>query len=388
MTPQPHIVCDPNPFCYGSISALRAIAAELPEARLTVLASGPVQDQVDTPLFQRVIPCDVKDPLEWARVVPQFGPTDLYLAVSNNTNVPAVLELGLPLLFVDILFWMKRGVTPAMRRARGYAIERFPGVDEALARVGSPAAGASLVGPLVAPERPRQLRESSLQLLVNLGGASSPDLEPGRNTDYPWLMVQLAGRVVRRLGLEPSRVLVAMGSEAVASVLCKGEPPIPICTLDQDAYLAALASAERFLTAPGLNAPFEAFRFGVPTSFLPPQNLTQVCQLVHFQRADLAPPGSNLSELLPELPIDPRPLETQGTAQVLEALRALQARPDLQRHIERQVIAQLARSPEDNRQQTQRQRDFLAGLGEPGGPAVAELARRCLWDDWATRVAG
>ena len=33
MTRLPHIVCDPNPFCYGSISALRAIAAELPGAR-------------------------------------------------------------------------------------------------------------------------------------------------------------------------------------------------------------------------------------------------------------------------------------------------------------------------------------------------------------------
>jgi hypothetical protein len=387
MSRTPHIVCDPNPFCYGSISALRAIAAELPDANLTVLASGSVLDQVGTPLFERVIPCDVKDPEDWASIAPHLGPTDLYLAVSNNTNVPAALELGVPLMFVDILFWMKRGVTPAMRHAQRYAIERFPGVHEALMRVGAPTAGASLVGPLVVPEAPTASREPGLQLLVNLGGASSPDLEPGENTDYPWLMVQLTARVVRALGLDPKRVLVAMGSEAVRSVRRKGEPPLPIETLDQGAYLAALASAERFLTSPGLNAPFEAFRFGVPTSFLPPQNLTQVCQLVHFQRAVLAPQGSNLPELLPEIPIDPRPLETHGTAQVLKALRAIEGRPDLQHRIEQQVIDQLQRGPEQQQQQLARQRRFLDRLGEPGGSAVASLVRQCLAEPAFTRSA-
>jgi len=372
------IVCDPNPFCYGSVSALRAIAAELSGVELAVLAAGPVLDQVDTPLFHQVIPCDVKDPGDWARVRPSLRGADLYLAVSNNTNIPVVVDLGLPLVFVDILFWMKRGMTPAMLHARRYAIERFPGVDEALERVGRPAAGPTLVGPLVAPQAPPAHRAGGPKLLVNLGGASSPDISPGENTDYPRLMVQLTARVARRLGLESADVLVAMGSEAVASVVQRGEPPVPVATLDQDAYLAALAGAERFLTAPGLNAPVEAFRFGVPTSFLPPQNLTQVCQLVHFQRAGLAPSGLNLTELLPEIPIDPRPLETQGTSQVLQSLRVLQQRPDLLDAVDERVLRQLSRDAARDGIQVQRQHTFLASLGEPGGKEVAALIRDCL----------
>lgn len=374
-----HIVCDPNPFCYGSISALRALARHLPEARLTVLATGPVLEQCDPATFAQVLPCDVKEPESVRQHAQALASADLYLAVSNNANIGLALELGLPLVFVDILFWMKRRVTPAMRHARRYIIENFPGVAETLSRYGREVAQPRVVGPLIAPPPSRKARPSTSHLLVNYGGAHSPDIVPGKNTCYPSSMTRLVRELLPEAGWSAELVTIAAGARAVARIREEGaQGDLRVETLPQDRYLDLLAVSQQFLTAPGLNAPFEGFALGVPTSFLPPQNLTQVCQLPVYQEHGLAPRGLNLTELYPESAIDPQAPEAEGTARVLELVARFAADPRARETVKACVATQLRRSPLELQRQLAAQRDFLRVLGPPGGEETAEEIRQIL----------
>jgi hypothetical protein len=344
-----------------------------------VLATGPVLEQCDPATFAQVLACDVKEPESVRRYVPVLASADLYLSVSNNANIGLALELGLPLVFVDILFWMKRRVTPAMRQARSYLIENFPGVAATLSRYGREMARPRVVGPLIAPPPSRKERSSTSHLLVNYGGAHSPDIVPGKNTCYPSSMTRLVRELLPQVGGSAESVTIAAGARAVARIREEGaQGDLRVETLPQERYLELLAASRQLLTAPGLNAPFEAFALDVPTSFLPPQNLTQVCQLPVYQEHGLAPRGLNLTELYPESTIDPRAPEAEGTARVLELIARFDADPRAREAVTERVAAQLRRSPLELERQLVAQRDFLRMLGPPGGEQAAAEIRRVL----------
>jgi hypothetical protein len=379
MDPQPHIVCDPNPFCYGSISALRALARYLPEVRLTVLATGAAREQCDEATFAQVLPCDVKAPESVARHAPVLASADAYLAISNNTNIPLALELGLPVVFVDILYWMKRRVTLAMRHADSYIIENFPGVSQVLELYGRELPRPLVVGPLIAPPSQRERTAASAHLLVNYGGAQSPDIIPGENTCYPSSMTRLLRELLPAAGWPPEHVTLATGAKAVASIHQQGlARGLRVETLPHARYLDVLAASSQLLTAPGLNAPFEGFSQGVPTCFLPPQNLTQVCQLSVYQEHGLAPRGLNLTELYPGASISAQAPEAEGTARILELVSRFDTDPEARSHVAGQITAQLRRGPEQLQRQLRAQEDFQRLLGPPGAEQAAEEIRRVL----------
>lgn len=398
MTRAHRIVCDPNPYCYGSISALRALVRRLGQAEITVFAAPPVDEQVGDGLFERVIPCNVKDPAAVRAHADVIRRADLYLAVANNTNVALVLELGVPLVFVDILFWMKRSVTPAMRVARAYVIERFPGVDEKLRELAHGfAAPPVFVAPLIEPAwTPAQAARGarSRMVLVNLGGGQSPDLLPGDNTPYAALATRLVLRALQRLGRlgqggqqqqqglgHGVDLLVAGGRRAVADVNHALGEAVRAVTLPQSEFLAVLRQAGDFITAPGLNAVFEGFATGVPTAFLPPQNLTQIHQLGIYQRAGLAPAGLNLTEVYPDLPIPASLSESEGTSRVRHLLARLLADPEAQEMLAARIAEQLARDPAARSEQVAAQERWLHALGfqgTGGADAAAQVIQNVL----------
>ncbi|MCB9779940.1 MAG: hypothetical protein H6742_15355 [Alphaproteobacteria bacterium] len=344
---------------------MRAVLAQLPEVEPVVIGMGPTLDLCRD---LEVRPTDVKDPACLDQHRDLLDKSDLYLAFSNNCNVDRVVEFGLPLAFVDIHFATKRRETAAMRHAAAYIIENHPGVQASLDRRAP--RNPVLVGPMVAQDRPTGAPKRAL--LVNLGGACSPDLEPGRNTLYPARASETVDRVVGRLGLEA--VTVAMGTRAASTV-----PPLSHAlprTLPPTAYRAALAASEVLLTAPGLNGPLEAFFLGIPVVFLPPQNLTQVFHLSTYAAADLAPAAQALLELVPGRGFRPGATEAEGTAAVLEALDGLGSHG--WRAVEELVYQQLCWPGETLQALAARQQAWARSLGEHGPAAAAEAIRGVL----------
>ena len=356
-----NILFDPNPYSFGATSTMRAIVAALPpEPSVRVLATGAVLDLCSD---LDAVEHDVRDPSALKSRADLLAWSDVYVAISNNTNVEVVHEAGVPLVFIDILYWMKRRVTPAMHLADAYLIENYPGVGERLAVL--PVPGAHRIGPIVHTVAPAEIpREPAL---VNIGGAASPDLWPGRNTWYPSRIAEMAERIRASRGWE--RLDVAMGRTAAASV--DSTKATRAVTLAQGEYLRRLAQVEVLITAPGLNAPLEAFHAGVPVAWLPPQNLTQVFHLRAYVEAGLAPASLLLEELVPGFTVDLRSPEAKGTRRVLAALASLDERAwdDIRRRVEAELDLVLT----DRARRVKRARDWFDGLGGNGAHEAARV---------------
>ena len=356
-----NILFDPNPFCFGSTSTMRAILAALPsDASVRVLATGPVFDLC---LDLHAIEHDIRDPSALMARADLLDWADVYVAISNNTNVEVVHHAGIPLVFIDILYWMKRSATRAMHLADAYLIENYPGVDERLETL--PIPGALRVGPILNPVR--RANTPSTPALINIGGAASPYLRPGFNTAYPSRVVAMAERIRANRGWPT--LDVAMGRLAAASVPATGMTRA--VTLSQDDYLRRLGQTEVLLTAPGLNAPLEAFNANVPVAWLPPQNLTQVFHLRAYVEAGIAPSSLLLENLVPGFSVDPRNPESEGTSSVLAALASLDDRAwhNVREHVESDLEFAL-RSPTDR---VQRARAWLDALGADGAQEAARV---------------
>src|SRR5690606_37166131 len=100
------LFCDTNPMAYGSTASLAAIVAAL-RVDAEVIAIG---RDVSLELLRgsipaaRVIELNVKDAREVAPVVAREKP-DAALVISNHSNLHSYASAGVPVFFVDILFW-------------------------------------------------------------------------------------------------------------------------------------------------------------------------------------------------------------------------------------------------------------------------------------------
>ena len=145
-------------------------------------------------------------------------------------------------------------------------------------------------------------------------------------------------------------------------------------------FRGRLAASEVLLTAPGLNAVFEALADDRPLVFLPPQNATQVLQLARYERAGIVRPGLNLTDLVPGMErVERVGDEAAYTRAVLDAIAEVAASARLREVVASHVRGQLrtVRSPEA----AAARRAFRDGLGVAGGPSVA----RAIHAWWGSR---
>lgn len=357
------LLCDANPMAYGSSSALLSILDHLEAETIALVRDVTAELLGADPAVTRAIAVDVKDPEAVAKAI-AGAELDAALVVSNLTNIDVYRRRGLPIFFVDILYWYSaRKEHPVWAAAERTYAQAFPGVRErieALALEKRP----RVVGPLIRVVPPRA--EAPRGTLVNLGGVRSRFIDPGRAP----MFLEWVARILREVEplLPPGPILVAAGSDALPILERSLPARARAVSLPQPAYLRALADAALFLTAPGLNAIFEALFMGAPLVFLPPQNATQVLQLARYEAAGLVPPGLNLPSLVPALDL-PERIEDEGayTECVLDALRAALRSEDVLAAGVRHVAAQIRAlaSGEDARQA------FRASLGPPGGAVIA-----------------
>lgn len=375
-TPRLELLCDTNPMCYGSSTALLAILDGLRKRmgdglHVTSLVHGVTREVLCRDhAVDETLDVDVKNP-DAVRELVAPRHFDAVLVVSNQSNIDVYCALGVPIFFVDILFWYGRAKNGRVwRDAERTFVQNFPGVAE---RAEQMSIRPVVTGPLLRAVAPATHQSGTL---VALGGGRSTWVTPGRNSFY-------ASRVCDWVeGMEelPSPITIAGGLEAIASV--PDDHPVrqraSLVTLPNEEYLCLLARSELVLTAPGLNAVFEALYSDTPIVFLPPQNASQVAQLARYEAAGLVRSGINLPQLDPEYPRDwEQANEREQTDFVLESLRRLEAadRSD-------SVVIELRRQLTDRAARRHEVQAFVRFLGEPGGDHVAaslESWWRMLW---------
>jgi len=362
------LLCDANPMAYGASSALLAMLDHL-DADVTAVARGVSQEVLGREgRIHRILDVDPKNPADVAAQV-RSGDYDAVLVVSNKTNLDHYFTINLPVFFVDILAWYGARKVIA-GEVQQFFHERFP--HHPSIRRTEPADGSLSrsveVGPLV---RTAFLAQGNAKqgTLANIGGAANPWIRPGENSNYLPLVLELVGEL--RDTLPEGPVLIAGGAAAIDSVPVQTRPPwAHLATLPQTDYLAALGHSSLFITAPGLNAVFEAILVDAPLAFLPPQNASQVEQLYHYEAWGLVAPGLNLSDLVDGVPPPNAGVpESEMTACVLTGLEQLARSPEARS----QAVAHMRRQIAEVNGPVRRaaKAAFKAALGPPGGDAVA-----------------
>lgn len=357
------ILCDTNPMCYGSSTAALCILSRLDAHVHAIAMDSSMEVMTSSPHVDHVIELDVKDPNSLRAV--DLEQYDAALVVSNQSNVAYYHERGLPVFYVDILYWFGRSKRqPVWSFAQQTFVQNFPGVAARIEQAPRP---PQLVGPLIEPPAAAQTSGSPEGTFVNLGGGRSRWVIPGENTWFSQQVVRWLSQARERL---PQPITIATGAQAahVARQVIPPDMDIHVVTLPHDRCLEHIRRAKCYITTPGLNAVFEGIALGQSALFLPPQNATQVLQLRRYEEAGLVAPGLNLDVLDADFTMAHLHDEARLTPAVLESLERLRARADTAARVVRHLTDQLSTS----KARGIKQRQFMRQLGPPGGQQVAQ----------------
>jgi hypothetical protein len=357
-------------MCFGSTTALLSILDALDADRFT-LSYGVTAELLDLdPAVDHPIRADMKSPSEVRRAIRDID-LDAVLVVSNHSCVDLYLDLGLPIFFVDIVYWLGGPKDQHFwEAAEATFAQRFPGVETLVTKaVHAPI----VVGPLV-----RTLPSSSQPgkgTLAQLGGGRSKWIQPGCNSLYARHIAACLDSITSL----PKPLLICGGSESLACI----EPKNPadsdrvLSTLRHHDLLSAMSSCSLYATAPGLNAVFEGLLLPKPLLFLPPQNASQIHQLRAYETAGLVASGLNFPELFASFPSTFEHLSESDLTQLvidhLPQLGTTAHRELVTAHLDLQLRELESRQPA--------RRAFVQYLGQPGGPRIAESI-----SDWWTRL--
>lgn len=370
------LLCDTNPMAYGSTASLAAILAAL-QVDVEVIAVGrdvSLEFLRSAIVDGRVIDLDVKCPREIDALLAREKP-DAALVISNHSNLRSYANAGVPVFFVDVLFWYGEDKREALWSSfeQGFALD-FPGVRDRVAALAwrTP---PLIVGPLLRrlPARADEPRGA----LVNLGGVRSVFVTPERTRAGLAVVAHILRALVPRL--PPGEVVVATGADAATTLRPQVPASMRVGPLSPAEYDICLRRSALLLTVPGLNAVVEGMAAEVPLAFLPALNASQCLQLRRYQQAGVGASHIELDRYVrlevPERVTDERAL----TAAVLAALADVASSAAHLDGMAHAVGAQLPVSP----QLTRRRRAFADALGAPGAATIAGTIAR-YWQERRT----
>jgi|GEM_PF-2555796 hypothetical protein len=363
------LLCDANPMAYGSSSALLAILDHTPGVHCALVGSLTAEILGRDPAVHETLVTDVKDTRAVAALL-EARDFDAVLVVANRNNLALYRERGLPVFFVDILFWYGADKRHAVWDFAVEAfVQEFPGVRERLVAMDLPRP-PTVVGAII---RPPPARARSGSTLVNLGGVRSLFISAAASHGYLALVSDLLVAVADQL--PPGPVTIACGVDAAEHLGGRLPARFEAVAMPSAQYLDAVGGAELLVTAPGINAVCEGLAASRPIVFLPPQNVSQVFQLAHYEDAGMVTRGANLPEIVPAASFAGSVTDEGAyTAQVLEVLRRIQLDDGLKRTVATQLEGQIAHvgDPETSRAR----RLFWERFGGHGASDIGASIRR------------
>ncbi|WP_212017969.1 hypothetical protein [Catenulispora pinistramenti] len=303
-------------FAFGPAGKLITVAEALAERghELTFVGCGTAYQLASRTGCWDVVKCDTASPAFSSVSRTLFPSADALLSCMDRPSAAAARRAGLPTIWLDPLTWWwdesadwswdfdlciaQRSIRPGPdggdRRTQRNLLEVGPIVDPA------PAESSAARG--------------SAGLLVNFGGGEAAGwYEVGKDTDYPFVLMEVLDSAV---DLSAFEAVTVTANERIAFELRRRWPdgPFTFGCLGHRDFIRALRQASVFLTVPGLEAPLEAWTYEVPTVFMPPSNSSQYVQLDEYRRHGLVTEGVHLRDHYDRLELMALPLRERSSA--------------------------------------------------------------------------
>jgi hypothetical protein len=275
------LLCESNPMCYGSSTVLLSIIEQLC-VETVCLAFGVAKEVLQNDKCE-LIEVNNKSSKDVETAIKEID-FDSVLVVSNTCNLALYKSLNKKVYFIHIHFFYSNANTEILNLADILFIQKFWNLQ--------PTKSAVQVGPLI--KTPITAKKNKDKIIVNFGGGESRFIQPGVNSDYGRLMLNLI--IYLKPHFENKEIIICGGTKIIETIIIGATSnSIKAITLSNDDYLELLDEAEILISSPGLNAIFEAMYRNIPIVFLPPQNISQVYQLHSYEKAGIALKGLNLS---------------------------------------------------------------------------------------------
>lgn len=269
-----------NPFGFGpttKVIALLNVCQSCWNANLHYVADDDCM-QIFNNQKVHVVRANQRDPMEIERILSNFEKPYVVSSL-NRFAVKVAHKRGISNCFVDSLTWMWKDIPQDYLLTDLYFALNFPGLDGKIERYPS----IMKVPYIVDTYSPNSDFEES-DLLINVGGCMNP-----LTKECPKSFLLLLSMAVSRL---PQKKIVICGGQEAISLIKSGlkkKDNIKCMTLKKDVFLSSLIHSKHFVTTSGLNATLEAFKYGIPTSFIMPTNLSQWENLDIFTQNMAAP---------------------------------------------------------------------------------------------------
>lgn len=292
-----------DPWGYGSTTVLLAISAHLPkDIEQVYLGTGVSLQLAATHDFTATYDVGPRDLFDIELAQQLISSSDVVVASMDLEVTRLAIRLGKPCIHIDGLAWMWESPLGWKQRIDAeqlpmgltrYIVERFPGVQEKLKSWDHHFPNRDLVAPII-DDRFLATRRDAEYLLWNVGGLSSWVMPEDVQFAYGVLVYNIAHEVHERVGF---RIELCGGAHVMEYLRGTGtDRNIWISSLPHAAFLERLAGARAFISTAGMRGIFEGFAYGVPTAFLPPQNMSQALALVVLRQEGVARFGLEWSE--------------------------------------------------------------------------------------------
>ena len=284
-----------NPFGFGPTGKIIGVMDALSRkwnGHIVYAASEQCQEPLGQEIRNKieVITVNERDADSLKRIYDRY-PGALVVVSLNKTATCTAKEMGCTVFFIDSLTWMWKEVPQEYLLAdRYYYYDIFRARDKVV-DVGHAIPITPIVGNL--PKRNSRLGK----ILIHIGGFTNP-FSKRLMSEY----LSILWEALNTDALAEKQIVLAGGHAAIDFLSNKqreqSNSSVQLGTFEHSAFVQLLSESERFITTPGSTATFEAAAIGVPTTFLPPTNLSQWRQAKLLLENRGISPGATWEDIL------------------------------------------------------------------------------------------
>lgn len=354
------IVAFSNPFGYGPtgtiIPILKELVGQTKDTRIIFAGSNMCMEIMTNVGVETAILDERSEEDIYAYL--KTVPNAYVIGSQNRFCIRAAKRLGIPCAFVDILAWFWNGIPSDHLLADEIFWIKFPGIESKLSQK-----KVHLVSSIITTAS--SFRKEK-KLLIHIGGAKYPLMN-----HLPEHYLNLMAKALNEFLFDGyfNKVLFIGGLEAITYIRPRVfNRNISLATLSKEDFMRESVSASYMFTTAGVSSTLESFSMDIPTSFLPPLNLSHLA----------------LTDLLKELKACPQELEWNNYVYVKKELRQLTEKDalveidsyakliDEDKNLSKTFVedfSKMAKSIPDN----SKQQDLIKYMGHSGGREVADI---------------
>lgn len=273
------IVLISNPFGFGPTGKAVAVAEEFLRRGYTeiVFIGNSFVQEIVNPNFKKII-INERDKDQIKDALLQIE-NPFVISSQNRFAIYAAKELGIPSAFIDGLSWFWKDIPEDHFLADNIFWMKYPDIEKKI----PPSIKEKIyLTPAIINYGHRARNRSAV--LLHLGGCKNPIYNI-----FPSNYLDLIIDTITSLKTS-SQIQIAGGKDVLDYIRNKINcDNIIFIPQEHDEFVKYLSNADHFVTTAGQTATLEAFSLGIPTSFMPPMNLSQLALMDLLNRYNSAP---------------------------------------------------------------------------------------------------